>query len=56
MVTNIRNNNPSSVSFYASVDGRWMDLKMDKEILLDILDTSEISAVDADVDADVNIS
>jgi hypothetical protein len=41
---------------HASVDGRWMDLKMDKDIPLDILDTSEISAVDADVDTDVNIS
>jgi hypothetical protein len=41
---------------FASVDGSWVDLKLERNIPLDILDNKEISAVEADGEMDVNIS
>jgi hypothetical protein len=41
---------------FASVDGNWVDLKLERSIPLDILDNKEISAVEAEGEMDVNIS
>jgi hypothetical protein len=41
---------------HASIDGKWADLKLAKNIPLDILDNSEISAVEADGEMEHNIS
>jgi hypothetical protein len=41
---------------HASIEGKWVDLKLAKNIPLDILDNSEISAVEADGEMDHNIS
>ncbi len=41
---------------HASVDKQWVDLKIGKEIPLDILDSSEISEVEAEGEMETNIS
>jgi hypothetical protein len=44
------------VDAHASIEGKWVDLKIEKEIPLDILDQSEMTAVDAEGDMDAQIS
>jgi hypothetical protein len=44
------------VDAHVSIDGKWVDLKIEKEIPLDVLDHSELSAVESEGDMDVNIS
>ncbi len=44
------------VDAHASIDGKWVDLKIEKEIPLDVLDRSELSPVESEGDMDVNIS
>jgi hypothetical protein len=41
---------------HASIEGKWVDLKLAKNIPLDILDNFDISAVEADGEMDHNIS
>jgi hypothetical protein len=41
---------------FASVDGKWLDLKIEREIPLDVLDNAEISAVEAEGEMETNIS
>jgi hypothetical protein len=41
---------------HASIDRQWVDLKISKEIPLDILDSSEISEVEAEGEMETNIS
>jgi hypothetical protein len=41
---------------HASVDRKWVDLKIGKDIPLDILDSTEISEVEAEGEMEVNIS
>ncbi len=45
-----------TIDAFASVDGNWVDLKLVRNIPLDILDNKEISAVEAEGEMDVNIS
>jgi hypothetical protein len=44
------------VDAHASIEGKWVDLKIEKEIPLDVLDHSELSAMESEGDMDVNIS
>jgi hypothetical protein len=44
------------VDAHASIEGKWVDLKIEKEIPLDILDQSEMTAVDSEGDMDAQIS
>jgi hypothetical protein len=41
---------------HVSVDRKWVDLKIGKDIPLDILDSSEISEVEAEGEMETNIS
>jgi hypothetical protein len=41
---------------FASIDGKWVDLKLERDIPLDILDNAEISAVEAEGEMETNIS
>jgi hypothetical protein len=41
---------------FASIDGKWIDLKIEREIPLDVLDNAEISAVEAEGEMETNIS
>ncbi len=44
------------VRVHASIEGKWADLKIEKDIPLDILDNSEISAMEADGEIEPSIS
>jgi hypothetical protein len=44
------------VEAHASIDGKWVDLKIEKDIPLDILDNSEISAMEAEGEIEPSIS
>jgi hypothetical protein len=44
------------VEAHASIEGKWVDLKIEKDIPLDILDNSEISAMEADGEMEPSIS
>jgi hypothetical protein len=44
------------VDAHASIDGKWVDLKIEKDIPLDVLDRDELSAVESEGDMEVNIS
>jgi hypothetical protein len=44
------------VDAHASIEGKWVDLKIEKDIPLDILDQSEMTAVEAEGDMDAQIS
>jgi hypothetical protein len=41
---------------HASIDRKWVDLKIGKDIPLDILDSTEISEVEAEGEMETNIS
>jgi hypothetical protein len=44
------------IDAHASIEGKWVDLKIEKDIPLDILDQSEMTAVEAEGDMDAQIS